>query len=132
MTTETGAGIYILYPRTDVFRRVHERPDTHINFRHTKVGLTAENFITSGREYRETFGNHFKFIPLVEIQDHLLPGLEEEILAAVASQYPRVGNTRNWFDTEDRASIIALIYKLLTPAANEPNVDQEGPVVKTG
>ena len=119
MINVNGTGIYIAYPRSENVTQVTGGPGSGVNCRYTKVGTTADSFYASGRAYRRAFENQVKFMPLVEIPARHLPYTEEKILAAVAERFPRVGATPNWFDTQDRASIISLIYNLLSPAANE-------------
>ena len=132
MTNENTTGVYIAYSRAEQFRIAHSGPGTLVNRQHTRVGFTTESFAASGREYREAFGNRVKFIPIAEIPRANLQQFEKLVLATVGRAHPRVGASAGWFDTQDRASIISLIYRLLTPAANEPTDDDGQWIEKTG
>ena len=124
MITNTGCGIYLAYPRSEGCMIAKGDVDTLVSRRHTKVGITPESFIASGSNYRRDFDNRVKFIPLVEIPAQRLREVEENVLAALASRYRLVGGTRNWFDTQQRDSIISLIYSQLCTAANDPGAQQ--------
>ena len=52
MTIETSTGVYITYPRAREFQVAHDRPDTLVNNRYTRVGFTRDSFAASGRAYR--------------------------------------------------------------------------------
>lgn len=128
----TGTGIYIAYPRGEAFKVAHGGPGTLVNCRHTKVGFATDSFHASAINYRKAFDDWVKFIPLAEIPQRDLQQVEKSVMSALDRRYTRVGASRNWFDTQDRASIIAMIYSLLCPTHHEPGNDYDDSLKKAG
>lgn len=128
----TGTGIYIAYPRSETFKVAHEGPGTLVNCRHTKVGFATDSFDASASKYRQQLDNRVKFIPIAEVAGRDLPQLEKTVLSALDRRYARVGASKNWFDTEDRASIIDMIYSLLCPTHHESGNDDDDALKKAG
>lgn len=131
MVTAKGTGVYIAYPRSEKFKVAHTGPGTLVNCRHTKIGFATDSFHSSAANYRKAFSNQVKFIPLVEVAPQDLLNLEKKVMSAMTKRFEQVGASHYWFNTQDRAAIIALVYDLLSPAANEPD-DYEVSLEKTG
>ena len=53
-------------------------------------------------------------------------------MSAMTKRFEQVGASRYWFDTQERAAIIALVYDLLSPAANDADDNQKATLEKTG
>ena len=81
--------------------------------RHTKVGITKDSFIARENGYKATFDGEVEFVPIAEIAVDRLEELERAILNKVSNQYGKVGRAREWFDTDDRKSLISLINGLV-------------------
>ncbi len=131
MTIETSTGVYITYPRAREFQVAHDRPDTLVNNRYTRVGFTRDSFAASGRAYRHAFSNRVKFMPLVDIDPEHIPQVKKLILGTLAREYDTIGDSEHWFDTQNRQAIISQIYRLLTPAANDSGEEQDESIEKT-
>lgn len=131
MVTTKGTGVYIAYPRREKFRVAHTGPGTLVNCRHTKIGFATDSFHSSAANYRKVFNNQVKFIPLAEVAPQELSQLEKKVMSAMKKRFEQVGASHYWFNTQDRAAIIALVYGLLSPAANETE-DYEASLEKTG
>ena len=84
-----------------------------VNNRHTKVGITIKSFISRKREYLGTFDGEVEFVPIAEVPAPQLELLEQIILAKVCEKYRKIGNTREWFDTDDHESIVAIVRSVL-------------------
>jgi hypothetical protein len=132
MSIETKTGVYIAYPRAREFHVAHEGPDILVNNRYTCVGFTRDSFAASGEACRRAFSNRVKFIPLVEIDQEHIPQMKKLVLGTLAREFDSIGNSDHWFDTQNRQAIISLIYRLLSPAANDSGNQQDESVEKTG
>jgi hypothetical protein len=126
MISNSSTGIYIAYPTTDTLKRTYRGHKSFVNSRHTKVGITKDSFRSRQSEYMRTFDGEIKFIPLAAISPADLPALETVILTKIRRIFSTVGNTREWFDTQDRESIVKIIdsvlceSRLTTTESSEP------------
>ena len=108
-----GTGFYIAYPTTTELKPIYRGLKTMVNNRHTKVGVTVKSFLSREREYLGTFGGEVEFVPIAEVPASQLELLEQIILDKVCEKYRKVGNAREWFDTDDRESIVAIVLSVL-------------------
>lgn len=113
MINNNSTGIYIAYPTTDTLKRTYRGHKSFVNSRHTKVGITKKSFGSRHSEYMRTFDSEIKFIPLAAISPEDLPALEAAILAKLRGEFSNVGNTKEWFNTNDRESIVKMIDSVL-------------------
>ena len=113
MINKNRAGIYIAFPTTDVLKPIYRQLKTQVNCNHTKVGITVKSFLSREREYMGTFDGEVEFIPIAEIPVEQLKMLEQVILTRICAKYQRVGYAREWFDTNDREQIVAIIQEVL-------------------
>jgi len=132
MISESSTGIYMAYPRADEFKVAHTGPGTLVNSRHTKIGLAKVSFHASAERYRRTFDDRIKFIPLVEVLPNRIALVEKELMSALGQRHSRVGAAQNWFDTQDRESMISLIYALFSSSTPGSVFDLGGELEKAG
>ena len=113
MINNSSTGIYIAYPTSKVLKRTYRGHKSFVNNRSTKVGITKKCFSSRQAEYMRTFDGELRFIPLAAISPHDLPAIENTILAKLRMEFSNVGNTKEWFDTQDRESIVKIIDSVL-------------------
>jgi len=109
----SATGIYVACPTTGEMKPIYRGAATWVNNRHTKVGITKKSFAARRAYYEKVFGGEVEFTPLAEVPSHLLDGLEREMLLALSRQFRKVGNAHEWFDTDDRETVISLVRKVV-------------------
>lgn len=119
MLNDSATGIYLAYPRTEESRVDREGQWTLVNCKHTKVGFAAHSFRASSAQYRRDFDGNVKFMPLAEVPAQDLAEVEQALISKLSSRFPRVSCAANWFVTQDRQSIISMIYAQLTEASRD-------------
>jgi hypothetical protein len=105
----TATGIYMVFPTSEALRPIYRGYKTHVNHRHTKVGIASTSFAARQRSYAGTFGPEVEFVPLVAVARHRLRSVEQQILESLSRRFRRVGDAREWFDTCDRELIASLV-----------------------
>ena len=113
MIDNLSTGIYIAYPTTAELKPIYRGLKTKVNHSHTKVGITVKSFQSRGREYHSTFGGEVEFTPIAEVPADKLLGMEKIILIRLREKYRTVGNATEWFDTDDREAVIAIVMSAL-------------------
>lgn len=109
MIDKRSTGVYIAFPTTAELKPTYRGHKSQVNNRHTKVGITIKSFESREREYRVTFGGEVEFIPLVEVPSEQLKELEKVLLMKVREHYRTVGSTKEWFDTDDRKTLMVIV-----------------------
>lgn len=109
-----ATGIYIAYPTTDVLKLTYPGHRTYVNDKHTKVGMAKRSFRARAAEYKEIFQGEIEFIPIAVVRRLHLSGVEAQVLAALNRHYKTVGYTSEWFDTNDRPAVVALVASVAT------------------
>jgi hypothetical protein len=107
-------GIYIAYPTTSELKLIDAGLKTKVNNNHTKIGKTENGFAGREKNYMKTFDNEVEFYPIIifEKKDDLRMA-EDKIKSCLKGVYKRVGHAREWFDTDDRESVIKIITNSL-------------------
>lgn len=109
MISKQSTGVYIAYPTSSELKPTYRGHKSQVNNRHTKVGITVKSFESREREYRVTFGGEVEFIPLVEVPAVKLKELEKVLIMKVREHFQTVGSTKEWFDTDDRETLMAIV-----------------------
>ena len=106
------------FPTTERLKPIYRSLKTQVNSSHTKVGITTDSFAVREREYKETFGGEVKFVRLVAIASSELATFEALLLREMHARYRNVGHAREWFDTDAREEIAALVLQLAAAHQN--------------
>lgn len=102
-------GIYLAYPTTPQLKRIDRNLKTHVNHSHTKVGKTSASFKAHQAYYEKVFDRDIKFEPLAEVPQERMAEVEQEVLSRLGARYSRVGQAREWFDTNDRETVASIV-----------------------
>ena len=105
----SATGIYIAYPTTDVLKLTYPGHRTYVNHKHTKVGMAKRSFRARAADYKQVFQGEIEFVPVALVHREFLSTMETYVLAELLTRYKTVGYTQEWFDTDDRRSIVSLL-----------------------
>lgn len=105
-------GLYIAYPTTSVLKVTYPGHRTQVNQQHTKIGMAKRSFQARRLEYNRTFTGEVQFIPLAVVNRNCLSAIEAHVLAALQANYKTVGFAKEWFDTDDRHSLVSQLSSL--------------------
>jgi hypothetical protein len=114
-------GVYIAYPASPVLKSINKSNNhtTMVNDQHTKLGISKGSFLNNKKEHRDNFDNEVDFIPVATIGSEYLGHIEAQIISAIQSEFQKVEQTNEWFDTSDRQRILEIISNTLATSGIE-------------
>lgn len=114
-------GVYIAYPASPILKSINKLKNNKImvNDQHTKLGIANDSFLSCKKEYLENFDNEVDFIPVATIGSEHLEHIEAQIISAIQSEFQKVGQTNEWFDTSDHQRILEIISNTLAASGIE-------------
>jgi len=112
-SVDTG-GVYIAFPTSETLKPIYRGAKTQVNCFHTKIGISKVSFLNRRSRYMNTFHGELVFTPLVKLLPVNMSSVEKKILQRLKlMNYNRVGNAREWFNTNDRKEVVNIIYAVL-------------------
>jgi len=109
-------GLYLAFSTSPVPKLISKSRDIHITSAHTKIGYAGKGFAARAQQYRHLLGERLEFWPVIQLPDHQLRPMEDEVKAAMYERYPGVMSNRHgeWFEIEDREAVRDLILEICT------------------
>ena len=83
------------------------------------LALQTIAFLAVKKGYLENFDNEVDFIPVATIGSEHLGHIEAQIISAIQSEFQKVEQTNEWFDTSDRQRILEIISNTLATSGIE-------------
>jgi hypothetical protein len=114
-------GVYIAYPASQTLKSIDKTKNhkTMVNDQNTRLGIANDSFLSCKKWHLENFDNEVDFIPVATIGSEYLGHIEAQIISAIQSEFQKVEQTNEWFDTSDRQRILEIISNTLATSGIE-------------